>query len=118
MTALPLQDKQDSSKLSSEQEDVAERIDVEGGYTITRPKHSRNPRRTFTTGFTELTSAQKTELETFYQTVKGGSVAFDWTDPTTDTIYSVRFKESLKFSYVGHGETFRWDSETITLEQV
>jgi len=118
MTALPLQDKQDSSKLTSEQEDVAERIDVEGGYTITRPKHSRNPRRTFTTGFTELTDAQKGELEAFYQTMKGGSIAFEWTHPTTGVIYSVRFKESLKFSYVGHGETYRWNSGDITLEQV
>jgi hypothetical protein len=114
---------QDSSKYTRALEDVAMKTTMDGGYVVSRAKHTRAPRRTFTSGFTSIRKADKELLEAFYDTVKGGSVIFDWIDPTTQmgvsptpVTYAVRFTGEFKWQYRGIGPTELWDV-TFTLEQ-
>lgn len=108
---------QDSSLYSVELEDASLKTTMEGGYVVSRAKHTRPARKTFHSGFTFITDADRATLETFYgTTVRGGSVVFDWQDPPSLAIYQVRFVGPLQFKYVGRGDTRRWDV-TFALEQ-
>jgi phage-related protein len=110
--------KEDSAECQVEVEDVAVRSETDGGYVYTRARHTRTPRKTWTTGFTNISHAQKTELEQFYQTQRGGSDSFTYTPPTEGVEKIVRFKGPLKFQYTGAGTYFRWDVKNIDLEEV
>lgn len=108
---------EDSSFYNLELEDSSMKTEMEGGYVVTRSKHTRAARRTFTSGFTFLNTADKALLDTFYgSTVKGGAVIFDWTDPVTTTVYQVRFLEPMSFKYVGKGTNKLWNV-TFKLQQ-
>lgn len=109
MNLMPYGDIQDSKYFQVTPEDPAMRVDIEGGYEITRPRHTRTPRRTYESGFTNLTNAQKVTLETFWDTVAGGSVIFEWTHPITTNEIQVRFTKPLSFKYVGRGGNHLWD---------
>lgn len=100
---------QDSSQYELEIEDPSMKSEMEGGYVVSRAKHTRAPRKTFKSGFTDLSGDDKATLTAFYETVRGGSVIFDWTDPASLTVYQVRFMEKLNFKYVGMGNTQRWN---------
>jgi hypothetical protein len=108
---------QDSRYYDVEQEDNSLRTKADDGYVITRAKHTRAPRKTFTTGFTNMKDADKLTLQGFFDSMKGGLV-FDWTDPPTGSVFTVRFAEGpLKFKYVGIGNNKQWDV-SFRLEQV
>lgn len=113
---------QDSKLYTMTPEDPAIISEMEGGYVVSRPRHTRKPRRTFTTGYTEIREADKVLLENFYDTVRGGSLIFDWTDPQsvmnggTAKTYQVRFQGEVKFVYRGIGKTKVWDVQ-FTLQQ-
>jgi hypothetical protein len=109
-------DEQDSKKFSVELEDPSLRTEMEGGYVVSRARFTRAPRRTWQSGFTFIKSPGKAELETFWTTVKGGSAIFQWRNPADGVDYLVRFKGTLKFSYVGAGLNQRWDV-TFTVEE-
>lgn len=100
---------QDSSRFGENPEDPAVRVDTDGGYEITRARFTRAPRRTWTTGFASLTETEKGTLATFWNTVKGGSAYFDWTNPNTLAVHVVRFTKSLSWKYVGKLANKRWD---------
>jgi phage-related protein len=119
MTDFPstLAGKQDSAKFGFEQENVGIRSEMEGGYVLTRPRHTRTPRRTWKTGFTNLSDAEKTTLETFINQ-QGTYKAFNYTLPVSGTIVNVRFKDMPKFEYHGMGTNLRWDVNDIMLEEV
>jgi hypothetical protein len=102
-------EEQDSAKFSVEQEDPSMQTEMEGGYVVSRARHTRTPRRTWTSGFTYIKTAGKTELETFWTSVRGGSAIFQWRNPSDGLDYQVRFKGPLKFTYVGRGTNQRWD---------
>ena len=107
---------QDSKLYGIELEDTALKTQMDGGYVVSRAKHTRRPRRSFKTGFTFIPSADKLLLEGFYDSVRGGSVIFDWTDPSTKVVYQVRFAEKLSFAYEGVGSNQKW-SVSISLDQ-
>lgn len=109
---------EDRALYSKELEDAALTTPMEGGYVVSRAKHTRTPRATFTSGFTFITDAERATLEAFYEQVRGGSVVFDWTDPiaSPSKVYQVRFVGPLKFDYKGKGNTHRWDVR-FTLQQ-
>jgi hypothetical protein len=117
LSDFPLADKQDSSKFGFEQEDVGIRSEMEGGYVLTRPRHNRNPRRTWHTGFSDLSNIDKLTLETFID-AQGTYLAFNYTLPVTGDIINVRFKQMPKFEYKGFGANLRWDVSDILLEEV
>jgi hypothetical protein len=100
---------QDSSQFSIKIEDVALKSEIEGGYVVTRARHTRTPRKTFSTAYKSISDADRTTLLSFYNTVAGGSVIFDWTDPVDKITYQVRFTSDLDFKYAGRGTTKLWD---------
>lgn len=107
---------QDAKYYEFDLEDVAMKTEMEGGYVVSRPKHTRKPRRTFTSGLTCILDADRAALEDFYELVKGGSVVFDWTDPIDAKVYQVRFAEKLKIKYTGVSTAHRWDV-TFVMQQ-
>lgn len=117
MVAFPLATKQDSAKFGFEQEDVGLRSEMEGGYVLSRPRHTRNPRRTWTTGFTDLSNTDKGTFETFVND-HGTYKAFDYTLPVVGTIISCRFKTIPKYEYAGFGTNMRWNINDIVIEEV
>lgn len=115
--AIPLAAKQDSAKFGFEQEDVGIRSEMEGGYVLTRPRHTRNPRRTWKTGFTDLSNTDKETFEAFYNT-NGTHTAFSYDLPVLATTVNVRFRSPPRYSYKGYGANLRWDIDDIYLEEV
>lgn len=108
----------DSALYAVEAEDVSEKTSMDGGYVVSRAKHTRTPRKTFTTGYTDLVNADKQLIQDFWDNVaRGGSVIFDWTDPASLVVYSVRFTGgTLQWKYTGIGPTQRWQVQ-FKLEQ-
>jgi hypothetical protein len=100
---------QDSTQFVIKVEDVALKTELEGGYVASRARHTRTPRKTFSTGYKGISDADRQTLLTFYNTVGGGSVIFDWTDPVDAITYQVRFTSELEFRYAGVGTTKLWD---------
>lgn len=100
---------QDSKYFTITPDDPAMRAPLEGGYEFTRPRTTRAPRKTYSSGFSFIGDADKALLEAFWDTVKGGSVIFDWVRPNDEVTLAVRFAEPLAWKYVGHGPYRRWD---------
>jgi phage-related protein len=94
--------------------------DTEGGYEISRARHTRRPRRTWTFRFGDITEAERVILQNFWDARFGGAGAFNWTHPITAVVYNVRFEKqsTLEFSRTGYGTNHRWDTGTITLKEV
>lgn len=108
---------QDSQYFSIELEDKGLKGEVEGGYTHTRPRHTRPPRRTFKTGFTEISQEQLQTLLDFYDLV-GTYQKFNYTDPTSGKVYELRFDKPFSPKYKGIGKTKLWTITDIVLKQV
>ena len=116
---ISLSKSEDSRFFKTTYEDPALRSEMDGGYEITRARHSRTPRRNFTTGFTDLTDADRLALESFFRnTTKGGSVAFNYTHPISSEVISVRFTKPFTFNYAGLGETYHWNVSDIEMREV
>lgn len=94
--------------------------ETEGGYVITRARHTRRPRRYFTIRFLDITEADRLLLEDFWDDHRGGSVGFNWTNPITAAVFNVRFDSgaSLEFSRTGYGTNHRYDTSEITLKEI
>lgn len=105
-----------SDGFTIEREDPSMQTPIEGGYVISRVKHTRTPRSTYNCGIRELTEADRMTMDIFWDTVRGGSMVFDWTHPTTLAVVAVRFKGPLTFVYTGWGPLKRWDCSFV-LEQ-
>lgn len=114
--------KEDAAKYGIELEDTGIRSEMEGGYVLSRPRTTRRPRRTWTTGFTDITNADKLLLETFVNT-KGTFASFTWTVPVPNIlggskeVVTVRFSEVPTFKYAGFGTNARWNFD-CKLEEV
>lgn len=95
--------------------DPALKKEVEGGYTVSRPKYTRTPRQTFKTGFTDITDAERQALVTFWNSKRGTSMTFTWEDPVTAVIYTVRFAGPMTFRRSSIGPRHHWDVPDVTL---
>jgi hypothetical protein len=119
---LPSGATEDASKFNWKPEDPAMKTTMEGGYVVSRPKHTRKPRKTFKSGFTHIRDVDRATLLKFYEDVHGGSLIFDYTDPTSPlnarVVYKVRFVGDFawKFAGIGAAHLNRWDVE-FTVEQ-
>jgi len=100
------------------QANPAKMAEVEGGYTVSRSRYTRLPRKTWTTGFSDLTDAQKDSFADFWDAKMGGSASFTYLNPADATTYTVRFMSQPKIKYVGMAALRRWEITDITLEQV
>ncbi len=108
--------KEDASKFGMEVEDAGMRSEMEGGYVLTRPRFTRPPRRTWSTGFTSIDEVNFQAFVQFfneYGTYKG----FTYVVPTTNENVNVRFSQKPTFKYVGIGTTSMWDIDA-KLEEI
>lgn len=88
----------------------------EGGYTQTRPRFTRIPKKfdfRYAAG-NSLTLTDKAALQTFQDQVKVGSSLFTWTNPITAAVYTVRLAKPITFAPMG--TTLRWIAE-VSLEE-
>ena len=113
-----LADLEDSKHFTEDSADPAKRQEIDGGYTVTRPRYTRLPRKTWTTGFTDLTTAQKDSYVSFWESKFGGSDSFTYLNPADAATYTVRFRGKAKIKYSGMGPLRRWEITDIALEQV
>lgn len=108
---------QDSQYFETDYEDKSIKGEVDGGYLNVRPRHTRRPRRTFKTGFTEISQEHKELLESFYDEV-GCYLKFDYTDPTSGKLFTVRFDKPFAAKYKGIGKTRLWNIQEVVLKEV
>lgn len=99
----------DSSLYEVTSEDPAIKTEMEGGYMVSRPRHTRLPRRTFSLGWRSMSAIDAGVLKSFYDAMRGASLSFNWTDPNTNTTVTVRFKDGLTLKYVGKGSLKLYD---------
>lgn len=93
--------------------------EMEGGYSITRPKFTRAPRRSFSWSYVEMRDADKAALQAFWTLVRGRSAAFNWTHPVSGEVINCRFGEmKLEFSRTGYGPLNIWKSDTIVIQEI
>lgn len=127
MTSFPTLDaKPDQKHFSEKVDNPAMSAKADGGYEFTRPRFTRRPRRVFTTGYTNISSADKLRLADFWNQVKGGSDAFHWTHPASNEIILVRFgaSKTLDFAYSHYaadgqgGDDHRWNTGAFELREV
>ena len=109
---------EDSKHFIEDVADPAKRQEVDGGYTVTRPRYTRLPRKTWTTGFTDLTTAEKDSYVSFWESKKGGADSFSYLNPADAATYTVRFKQKATIKYSGMGSLRRWEITGVMLEQV
>lgn len=113
-----LNNKEDSKKFGFDTEDVGIRSDMEGGYVLTRPRHTRPPRRIFKTGFTGINNTDFNSFMAFWNSY-GTYKAFTYIVKTSNNeLVNVRFQAKPNFQYVGVGATYLWDINDIILEEV
>jgi hypothetical protein len=110
---LPSGTKLTSEGFSIEREDPSMQTELEGGYVFSRRKHTRTPRSSYNCMVRELTEADRLAMDSFWDTVGGGSVIFDWTHPTTLAVVAVRFKGPITYTYTGWGPLQRWDCSFV-----
>lgn len=112
----------DSAKFSeTPAADPAISFNTEDDYQITRPRHTRRPRRTFTIGFTAITDEEKKLVEALYNDARGGSnIISGWVHPIDKVEVLVRFKAGTTptYKYKGAGLTYLWDIDNIVLVEV
>lgn len=119
MSYFPTLSKKENSAFFSEtREDPTVRTKTDGGYMVSRPKHTRAPRRTISTGFSDLSNTDKETLEDFYDTMSGGAGSFTYIHPTSGVEIYVRFAQPFTVTYAGVGEAQRWDVKDIKLEEI
>lgn len=111
---------QDETLYSESSENPAIGSGMEGGYQITRARFTRAPRKTYQTGFTNISHDDKVLLENFWELMKGGAEAFQWPDPIYGINRVVRFEmeQTLEFDYAGFGHRLRWNISNIALVEV
>jgi len=109
---------EDSKYFSDVPVDPAMTQEIEGGWEVSRPRYTRAPARVITTGFTDITDAQKTLLFNYYAAMRGGSASFSYLNPVSGETMTVRFAKPPKAEYAGMGGTHRWDIKNIELKQV
>ena len=90
------------------------RSQSEGGYVQTRARFTRLTNK-WNIKYMALSAADKDTLRTFEKTVRGGSDAFNWTNPANSVTYSVRFLGLIK--YIPHSNSLYWDVSFV-LEEV
>lgn len=109
--------KEDSQYFEMTRKDVALDMKTDGGYSYTRPRHSRPAGRIITTGFSEVTETQKNAIDSFVA-ANGKFVIFNYVIPTSNETISVRFSSLPKYKYTGVGGTHRYTITGIEMTEV
>ena len=109
-------EKEDARFYGIETEDTTIRSGQEGGYEIARPQFTRKPKRTYSTGFTRMSQSDFDIIMAFWDEYQG-SKQFNWQNPTTQTVHSVRFTEAPNITYEGVGQLFEYTVEVKIKEE-
>jgi hypothetical protein len=109
--------REDTAKFGFDVEDVGIRSTMEGGYVLTRPRHTRKPRRTWMTGFTDLSNDEMNTFLAFWDDV-GTFKGFTYYVIPNNELVNVRFASKPSFAYKGQGGNYRWDINDIKLEEI
>ncbi len=88
----------------------------EAGYTQTRSRFTRIPEK-WTIKYEVLTAVDKNTLKAFERARLIGSESFDWTNPSDNVTYDVRFGGPGPVVYAPRENDDFWTCE-FTLEQV
>jgi len=107
---------QDSAYYNISLEDNTIRNATDGGYELTRARNTRKPRKTFSTGFTEMNQSDFEIFTDFWNYYTGAKI-FYWVNPVDFVTRSVRFSDMPKISYVGVGGFAKYNIE-VTLKEV
>lgn len=105
-------------------EDTAIVAQTEGGYQFSRPRHTRRPRLTFAFRLVDLVDEDKLALESFWNQVRGRSLAFLWTHPTKGVDVLVRFDGPIEFQHTvwfvkpDGSISYRWNVPNLLLKEV
>ena len=91
--------------------------EMEGGYEITRPAHTRPPTRDFSFTIPYAKTADKDLIQAFWASTKGKSEMFEWVNFITQETHVVRFKDAITCDYVGYGTYGMWEI-SISLKEV
>ena len=110
---------EDSRFFDESMEDRTMKAETDGGYSYTRARNRRRPRKMFKTGFTNLSDSNKEALEQCYAQ-RQGAVSFTYSHPVSGVEHVVRFKDgqSPKWKYRGFGDNPRWDVADVMLVEV
>lgn len=117
MADFPVANQQDQSKFATQYEEKTISSEVEGGAALSRPRTSRRARKTFKTGWTWISNADKALIDAFIET-HGMFLSFNYTDPTTGTVHVVRLQAIPEFKQVGKGAVYRWNSDDVVMKEV
>ena len=110
---------EDSKYYEDSQDDPSIKYMVDGGLTVTRRRFTRTPARLITTGYTDLSAADKVIIDSFWATLYGGgSNSFTYITPLTNETLTVRFDSVYKVKYAGMGYHFAWDVTDIKLRTI
>ncbi len=93
------------------------RSKFESGAVQSRPRMTSTKLK-FSTGWDSLTDTEYASLVTFFNTYQG--TTFNWTHPTTATVYVLRFSDDQlpKTKYIGRMNSENaWSVGPINLEQ-
>jgi phage-related protein len=115
-TDVGFTEKEDAQYYEVEVDDNTMRSSSDGGYEFSRPRFTRKPRKTFTTGFTELSQSDYALLMDFWDAYQG-AVSFTWVDPTDNVAHTVRMTKPPVVTYRGIGPRRMWNVE-VTMKQV
>jgi hypothetical protein len=78
-------------------QDPTLRHETDGGYVITGTRFTGTPPDKYHVRYDPITEAEKATLKTFQAQQGVGAVMFDWTNPFTSAILSVRLLSPMKF---------------------
>lgn len=94
--------------------------ELEGGYKATRPRFTRQPRRTFRWHYRAMRDPDVTTLRDFWRSHRGGSNMFQWTHPVSGEVINCRFHDQMRLNFkrTGVGPINLWDSNQIIIEEV
>lgn len=107
MATFPTLSEKPTYPIEKRTEDSAIRSPFENGSVLTRARFTRL-RATFTLKWNGMDNTDRDTLMAFWDTMKGGSDSFDWTDPYDSTVYLVRFTGEIKQSQI---DTEHWEIE-------
>lgn len=118
LTALGFTAVEDSQYFQTERISGAQTYETDGGVFLVRKRFTRNPGSFITTGFTEISDADKRLFDTFYQNnAANGAVQVNYLHPLTSVMLKVYFSETTPYTaqYKGWGANKVWTLTDIRL---
>lgn len=118
LTSLGFTALEDSQYFQTERISGAQTYETDGGIFITRKRFTRNPGQIITTGFTEISDADKVLFDQFYENNAGqGATEVNYVHPLTGVTMPVYFSETTPYTaqYKGWGANKVWTITDIRL---